>query len=131
MPVIPILFAIFLLGGRVQRAVRQALKEPETRGLVYAALLILVAGTVFYRIVEGWSWVDSLYFAVVTLTTVGYGDFTPQTTAGKLFTVVYILVGLGILASFIGLIADFRGTRPGFWNRRKNEDDAKADIDPS
>ena len=108
MPVIPILFAIFLLGGRVQRAVRQALKEPETRGLVYASLLILAAGTVFYRIVEGWSWVDSLYFAVVTLTTVGYGDFAPQTDAGKLFTVFYILVGLGILGSFVALIANYR-----------------------
>ena len=37
---------------------------------------------------------DSFYFSVVTLATVGYGDFTPQTDAGKLFTAVYVLVGI-------------------------------------
>jgi len=124
MPVIPILFAIWLLGSRVQRAIRQALRDPETRGLIYATLLILVLGTTFYRVVEGWSWVDSLYFAVVTLTTVGYGDLTPQTDAGKLFTVLYILVGLGILASFIGLVSGYR--HPGGLFQR--HEDAAGDT---
>ena len=108
MPVIPILFAIWVMSGRVRRVVRQALKEPETRGLIYATLIVVAAGTVFYRIIEHWSWVDSLYFTVVTLTTVGYGDLTPHTDAGKLFTVFYILVGLGILGSFVALIANYR-----------------------
>ncbi|MBZ0301990.1 MAG: potassium channel family protein [Anaerolineae bacterium] len=93
------------MSGKTRRAAAKALKEPETRGLVYATVLILAFGAVFYRIVEGWTWVDSLYFAVVTLTTVGYGDLTPQTDAGKLFTIFYILVGLGILGSFVRLIA--------------------------
>jgi hypothetical protein len=104
MPVIPVLFAIWMLSGRVRRAVVQGMKQPETRGLVYAALLIIALGTLFYRFVEGWRWIDAFYFAVVTLTTVGYGDLTPQTDAGKLFTVFYILTGLGILGSFVGLI---------------------------
>lgn len=38
---------------------------------------------------------------VVTLATVGYGDFTPKTDAGKLFTVLYVLIGVGILLSFV------------------------------
>jgi hypothetical protein len=41
--------------------------------------------------------VDALYFSVVTLTTVGYGDFAPQTDLGKLFTAVYVRLGIGIL----------------------------------
>jgi voltage-gated potassium channel Kch len=53
---------------------------------------------------EGWSYVDSLYFSVVTLTTVGYGDFSPQTNAGKLFTVLYIIIGVGIILAFINTV---------------------------
>ena len=54
-----------------------------------------------YTWLEGWSPVDALYFSVVTLATVGYGDLHPTTDAAKLFTVVYILLGLGVLAAFI------------------------------
>lgn len=127
MPVIPVLFAIWLMSERIRRAARQALRQPETRGLVYATVLILVAGTIFYRVVEGWRWLDSLYFAVVTLTTVGYGDLTPQTDAGKIFTMFYILVGLGVIASFIALIADFRDTSGGLPRRIMGNRAARTD----
>ena len=49
--------------------------------------------------------VDAVYFSVVTLTTVGYGDFAPQTDVGKLFTAVYVLVGIGILLTFVTPLA--------------------------
>jgi hypothetical protein len=69
------------------------------------AVVALVSGTGFYSVVEGMRFVDALYFSVVTLTTVGYGDFAPQTDAGKLFTAVYVLVGVGILLAFITTVA--------------------------
>jgi voltage-gated potassium channel Kch len=106
MPVIPVVFGIWMMSGRVRRVILRGLKDPETRGLIYATLIVLAAGTTFYRLVEGWRWLDSLYFSVITLTTVGFGDLAPQSDAGKLFTVFYILVGLGILCSFIALIAE-------------------------
>ncbi|SNS58376.1 potassium channel family protein [Antarctobacter heliothermus] len=60
--------------------------------------LIIALGTVFFRYVEGWSWLDSYFFSVVTLSTVGYGELVPATAAGKIGTTVFILLGLGIFA---------------------------------
>lgn len=71
------------------------------RLLLALAGLMIVSGTVVYHFVEKFPWVDAYYFSVVTLATVGYGDFTPHTTFGKLFTTFYILVGVGIITTFI------------------------------
>lgn len=68
-----------------------------------ALIFVLALGSVFYHYAEGWGWVDSLYFCVVTLSTVGYGDFSPTTTGSKLFTIFYILTGIGLLATFANL----------------------------
>lgn len=70
------------------------------------ASAVIAIGTVFYRFVEDMSWIDSLYFSVITLTTVGYGDLAPTTTAGKVFTMVYVLVGIGI---FVALVTEIAG----------------------
>jgi voltage-gated potassium channel len=67
-------------------------------------VVYLAIGTVFYRIVEDLRWIDSLYFCVVSLLTVGYGDFTPKTDFGKLFTIFYLLCGVGILAAFASIL---------------------------
>ena len=69
--------------------------------LLILTVIVLAAGTVFYRVVEGLSWIDAYYFCVITLTTVGYGDLTPHTALGKIFTTAYLFVGLGIITAFI------------------------------
>ena len=79
--------------------------------LVAAALGLLIVGTVAYRLLEDWSWVDSLYFSVVAVTTVGFGDLTPSTDASKLFTVVYILSGITIITTFLRMRMSRRGSR--------------------
>ncbi len=86
------------------KTLRDQLKNEEFQTLIYIVLLILITGTLFYHNVEGWSWLDSSYFSVITLTTVGYGDFSPQTDSGKAFTMVYIFVGLGILSGFATVV---------------------------
>jgi voltage-gated potassium channel len=68
-------------------------------------LTLFGAGTVFYTAVEGWSVLDSLYFSVMTLLTVGYGDFVPTTAGSKVFTMLYVIVGAGVLVGFITLVA--------------------------
>jgi voltage-gated potassium channel len=74
---------------------------------VYGILLYLMLGTVFYSFVfERWSIVDSLYFSVVTFTTVGYGDYTPSTHAARLFTSAFALMGISFLGLALGVIGD-------------------------
>ncbi len=59
---------------------------------------------VFYTNVEHWSLVNAIYFCVVTLGTVGYGDITPTTDAGKIFTVFYIIFGLAVIGGFFATL---------------------------
>ncbi len=90
---------------RFARAVGAAFRDPQTRALVTGAGVVIGTGTLFYSRMEGWSAVDSLYFTVMTLTTVGYGDLSPTTTVTRLFTVVFVLIGIGILLGFIDVVA--------------------------
>lgn len=61
-------------------------------------------GTVSYRLIEDWTWIDSFYFSVTTLTTVGFGDLHPTTSLSKIFTALYILIGVTIVLGSIGII---------------------------
>ncbi len=63
-------------------------------GLVLLAGVI-AAGTVGYMIIEGWSFLDSLYMAVISITTVGFREVEPLSTLGTVFTIVLLLVGVG------------------------------------
>lgn len=73
----------------------------RTRVLLALLASIIASGTVFFRFVEGWSWLDSYFFTVVTLSTVGYGNLVPATVLGKIGTTVFIITGLGIFAAAI------------------------------
>lgn len=88
------------------RAILNFLADRQYRDLLITSLIILFIGTLSYHYLEGWGYVDSLYFSVITLTTVGYGDFSPQTTGGKLFTIFYIFIGLGMILSFLQTLFD-------------------------
>ena len=87
------------------RAVRRIARNPEGRGLAVLTGGLVSAGTVFYRLVEDLTWVDAVYFTVITLTTVGYGDIAPSSTAGKIFTTFYVLIGVGLIVTFVSQVA--------------------------
>lgn len=55
-----------------------------------------IAGMIGFRLVSGGRWLDCLYMAVITLTTVGYGEAVPLDDAGRAFVIVYLVVGFGI-----------------------------------
>jgi len=73
------------------------LSDKESRPVFYWAGGMLLGGVLVYHWLEGWSYLDALYFCVVSLATVGYGDFTPTTPLGRLFTIFYLLNGIAIL----------------------------------
>ena len=87
------------------RALRGIWGDQASRGILVAAALLLVAGTVIFMFIEGFSPIDSFYFSFITLATIGYGDLTPTTDVGKLVTVAYSVAGLGIMAELITTIA--------------------------
>ena len=80
-------------------------RDPETKALPAVAAALILTGTIFYWRFEDWTIIESLYFCVVTLATVGFGDFTPTTPGTQIFTVVYILTGFGILAALLTSVA--------------------------
>src|SRR5262245_49346752 len=87
------------------RGIRQSLRDPEFRSIFFLVVGQLALGTLFYRQAEGWGYLDSLYFCVITLATVGYGDLTPTTAPGKIFTMVYIIFCIGLLVAFANKVA--------------------------
>ena len=84
--------------------------------------ILLVVGMFFYSSVEGWSLLDSLYFCVVTLGTVGYGDLSPTTPGSKIFTIAYVMLGLSFFVTFVSLLTK---DRERIFERREQEIDEK------
>lgn len=93
-------------------------RDPDTRNILTASGILLLSGMVLFRFIEDLGWLDALYFSLITLSTIGFGDITPTTELGKVVTIVYSIAGLGILAALISAIATHgprrsRGTPAG------------------
>jgi voltage-gated potassium channel Kch len=74
--------------------------DNEFRGLAVVLAVWVAMGTIIYSSYEDWSVIDSLYFCVMTLTTIGYGDLTPTSDIMKLYTVLYAVLGIGFFVAF-------------------------------
>jgi len=68
-------------------------------------LFVLAVGTVGYTHFENLQPLDALYFSVVTLSTIGYGDISPQTYAGKVFTIFFIPLGVSAFMYTFGAVS--------------------------
>jgi voltage-gated potassium channel len=76
--------------------------------LVLLVIILAISTIVFHHLEheQKLSWMDSLWLSVVTITTVGYGDIYAKTTAGRLFTMVFTMVGgIGVTAYILTLFA--------------------------
>ncbi|MDE2793268.1 MAG: potassium channel protein [Gemmatimonadota bacterium] len=73
--------------------------------MVAAYFVVLVAaGTVGYEMIEGWSWADSFYMTIITITAVGYHEVHPLSETGRIFTVFMLVGGLTGLGAWFALI---------------------------
>jgi voltage-gated potassium channel len=116
--VIPV--AVFTPLAVAARALGDLWADTTTRSLLIAAAWLLVAGTIVFMIIEGFSPIDSFYFSFVTLATIGYGDIAPTSELGKIVAVLYGISGLGVMASLISAIARRRVSRR---HRRRSSDE--------
>lgn len=98
---------------RLLSALWKAFKLHNFQALFVLVLLMLLSGTIFYVTQEGLSVMDALYFCIATLSTVGHPDFVPQTALGKVFTMLYIVVGTGLFIGMVGYIAYALIKKPG------------------
>lgn len=64
--------------------------------LLVPFLLLIATGTVVYALLERWTWLDALYATIITITTVGYGDLSPQSPAGRIFAIFFTLFAIGL-----------------------------------
>jgi voltage-gated potassium channel len=95
-----------------------------TRRLINSAMLLaftVFIGTVGYRITEDWDWADSLYMVFITLTTVGFSEVHPLSAAGRVWTVLLLASGVGVVAYTATTAIDFvvEGNVRGIRRRRR------------
>lgn len=88
------------------RGLKAAFGDEIVRTILSMTIAIILLATLIYMWIEGWGPIDALYFTVMTISTVGYGDITPETSLGKLFTVVYVISGMGIFVALVTRIAN-------------------------
>ncbi|WP_045392608.1 potassium channel family protein [Falsirhodobacter sp. alg1] len=86
--------------------IHAAFTDSWVRFLLALTCVMITTASIFYRWAEGWSWLDAAYFSVITISTIGYGDFSPQTAMGKVFTIFYVISGLGIFVVTASAIAE-------------------------
>jgi voltage-gated potassium channel len=64
---------------------------------LFGIVLVLVTGTLGYRLIEGWPFLDGFYMTVITITSIGYGETHPLSTEGRIFTLFIIAIGIGVV----------------------------------
>ena len=64
---------------------------------VFALAVVVAVGIVGYMVIEGWSLLDAAYMTIITLTTVGYEEVHPLSSTGRIFTILLMVAGVGVM----------------------------------
>ena len=83
--------ALTSFSRKVQQARRSSLLS-----LITPFLLLIGIGTIAYAWLENWTFFDALYATIITITTVGYGDLSPQTAEGRAFAIFFTMFAIGL-----------------------------------
>lgn len=119
-----VLFSLLSILVRFAKVLRAGWDDKEFQGLTIVLGSWVLLGTIIYHLREGWNIVDSFYFSVMTLTTIGYGDFAPTTSGMKIYTVVYAVMGIGLFVAFNARLAQLA------IESRKRDDTAQGQDSP-
>jgi voltage-gated potassium channel len=77
------------------------------KAAILLALTILLTGTFGYMVIEGWSFLDAFYMAVITVSSVGYKEVHDISTTGRLFTIFFVMTGVGLTVYVAGVVVQF------------------------
>lgn len=91
----------------VRRFVGYLKREKLHRLFLIVFLVIFFGGLAFTHVEKGMGLLEAMWWAVVTATTVGYGDITPDTLAGKVIGVVIMIFGIGLVGMLTATLAGF------------------------
>jgi len=83
-----------------------AVFAPRVLALLSISALVANVGAFCNTLPENWPSVDALYFCVVSMATVGYGDLAPETLGGQVFTIGFLVLGIGIFVLTVGAFAE-------------------------
>lgn len=74
---------------------------------IFVFIILILIGAYAYHWAEGYNALDSVYFTVITVTTIGYGDMYPVTTFGKIFTMFYSFLGIAMALYLFSLLGKY------------------------
>jgi voltage-gated potassium channel len=74
---------------------------------LFLLLTLILAGTVGYMLIEGFNFLDSLYMTIITIASVGFSEVHPLSEMGRIFTIILILINLGLFTYFISLLSRY------------------------
>lgn len=93
--------------GKVQKIIKRFFNTNGFIYLVIATVVLILTGAEIYSVAENSHYLDSLWWAIATTTTVGYGDISPHTAVGKLIAVILMILGIGLIGSVTSTVTAF------------------------
>lgn len=107
--------------GKLQKHFSKFLKINGLIYLIIICIIVLVTASIMYSIAEGESLGESFWWALVTASTVGYGDVAPKTIVGRIAAASLMIVGIGFIGTLTSTITNY------FTQNSKSEEDNKLD----
>lgn len=83
------------------------LKTNNFRNALYVSVVLILISATMYSIAESVAFVDSIWWAVVTTTTVGYGDISPNTPFGRIAAILLMFLGIGFIGMLTSTITEY------------------------
>lgn len=99
------MISLILTLKKLLHSLYHGLKDEVFKALLLVYISIQISAVLFFHTVEGWSWLDSMLFAVSSSATVDISSLTLQTDMAKIFTIIFLPISVGIFFSLAFEIA--------------------------